>query len=123
MAPKGPELIIGAVRDNAFGPMVMFGAGGTEVEGTSDVEFGLAPLTRTDLNYLIEHTWAGQKLKGFRQLEPADVNAVKKVMVRLAQLMVDHPAINEIEINPLIALREGHGCRVVDARMVLESGN
>jgi acyl-CoA synthetase (NDP forming) len=123
MVPKGQELIVGVVRDQVFGPMVMFGAGGTEVEGLGDVEFAIAPLTDMDLDYLIEHTWAGRRLEGYRQHAPADRLAVRDVVINLAQLLIDHPEIKEIEVNPLIALSQGQGCCVVDARMVLESGS
>jgi len=121
MAPDGQEVIVGAVRDPVFGPMVMFGAGGTDVEGLGDVAFALAPITRADLDDILNETWAGRKLKGFRQHKPADIPALRTVITRLGQLMSDFPMIAEIDINPLRVLEEGQGCWVVDARMVIES--
>ena len=72
MLAKGQEVIAGAVRDPQFGAQVMFGSGGVEVEGLKDVAFGLAPLPRAEAEEMLEKTWAGRKLKGFRDLPPAD---------------------------------------------------
>ncbi|MFN2145595.1 MAG: acetate--CoA ligase family protein [Anaerolineales bacterium] len=119
MIPKGQEVIVGAVRDPIFGPLVMFGGGGTDVEGLKDVAFALAPLSDVDLTHLVESTWAGRKLHGFRNIPPTDIKAVKEILVRVGQVMLDLPQIKEIEINPLILLEEGKGEWVVDARMVL----
>ncbi len=116
MLPPGQEVIVGMVRDPQFGPMVMFGSGGVEVEGLKDVAFALAPLTRTDAERMLESTWAGKKLRGFRSLAPADREAVINVLIRLAQLSADVPEIAEIEINPLRVLPEGQGAFAVDVR-------
>ena len=72
MLPPGQEVIAGVVRDPQFGPLVMFGSGGVEVEGLKDVAFGLAPLTPGELDRMLADTWAGRKLTGFRSLPPAD---------------------------------------------------
>lgn len=119
MIPNGQEVIIGAMRDPIFGPMVMFGGGGTDVEGLRDVAFSLAPLSVADLDYLVENTWAGEKLSGFRNILPADIEKVKQLIVRVSQIMIDFPDIKEIEINPLIVLEKGLGEYIVDARMVV----
>ncbi|MBS3749999.1 MAG: acetate--CoA ligase family protein [Anaerolineales bacterium] len=117
MIPAGQEVIIGAVQDPQFGGLVMFGSGGTEVEGLKDIAFGLAPLTEKDLDYMLENTWAGRKLHGFRNLPPADIKAVREALARLAQLAADFPHIQEIEINPLRVLPEGQGAVAVDIRI------
>ena len=116
MLPEGQEVIIGAVQDPHFGPLVMFGSGGIEVEGLNDVAFALAPCTRQEAEYLLESTWAGRKLHGYRRIPAADREAVLEVVVRLAQLAADLPEIEEIEINPLRALPEGEGAYAIDAR-------
>ena len=116
MAPAGQEVIVGAVRDPLFGPLVMFGSGGVEVEGLGDVAFALAPLTAPDRAHLLESTWAGRKLVGFRHLPPADRPAVEAVLARLAQLAADFPMLAEIEINPLRVLPAGQGALALDAR-------
>ncbi|HEX7973565.1 MAG TPA: acetate--CoA ligase family protein [Anaerolineales bacterium] len=116
MLPAGQEVIVGVVQDPQFGPLVMFGSGGLEVEGLKDVAFALAPLTRQDPGQLLESTWAGRRLSGYRSLPPADRRAVMDVLVRLAQLAADFPQLSEIEINPLRVLREGQGAFALDVR-------
>ncbi len=117
MLPPGQEVIVGAVQDAQFGPLLMFGSGGVEVESLKDVEFALAPLTPREADYLLEHTWAGRKLRGFRHLPPADRQAVFDVLLRLGQLSADFPQLTEIEINPLRVMMAGQGAVAVDARM------
>lgn len=114
MAGSGQELITGFVRDPQFGPMLMFGSGGVEVEGLKDVSFGLAPLTRAEARKMIESTWAGKKLKGFRSIAPADQNAAEEVLLRLSRLASDLPQIQELEINPLRVM--GNGAVAIDVR-------
>jgi acetyltransferase len=116
MVPSGQDVIAGVVRDPQFGPVAMFGSGGVEVEGLRDVAFGLAPLYPADTHRMFETTWAGRKLKGFRNLPPADRGAVEETLIRLAQLAADFPQIAEIEINPLRVLADGQGAAAVDVR-------
>ncbi len=115
--PDGQEVILGVVRDPAFGPMVMFGSGGVEAEGLKDVAFALAPLTSVEAENLILRTWAGRKLGGFRNIAPSDLAAVRDVLVRISWLAHDHPDIKEIEINPLRVFNQG--AIAVDVRMKL----
>lgn len=114
-AGAGQEVIIGAIRDPQFGVLVMFGSGGVEIEGLKDVAFGLAPLSRSEAEVLLQKTWAGKKLAGFRNISPVDREAVIEAMMRLAWLALDHPQIIEIEINPLRVL--SHGALALDVRM------
>jgi acetyltransferase len=76
MLRTGQEVIIGVVRDEQFGPLIMFGAGGVEVESRRDVAFGLAPLSHVEVENLIDATFAGKRLRGFRGSPPADREAV-----------------------------------------------
>ncbi len=119
MVVSGQEVIIGAVQDAQFGPLVMFGSGGVEVEGLRDVEFALAPLTKGDASGLLERTWAGRRLAGFRNLPPADRAAVLEIIRRLGQLAADFPEIAEIELNPVRVLPHGEGAFAVDVRAKL----
>jgi len=114
MLGAGQEVIVGMVRDPQFGPLMMFGSGGVEVEGLKDVAFSLAPLSAQEAGRMLDATWAGRKLAGFRNLPPADREAVIDALVRLAQLALDFPRIQEIEINPLRVMQRG--AFVVDAR-------
>ncbi len=115
MLPPGQDVIVGAVQDPQFGPLLMFGSGGIEVEGLQDVAFALAPITETDIDTLLGTTWAGRKLRGYRSLPPADQDAVRKTIARLGQLAADLPEIAEIEINPLRVF--GTGAAALDARI------
>jgi len=116
MMPPGQDVIIGAIQDAQFGALIMFGSGGVETEGLKDVAFALAPLTDEETEHMIETTWAGRKLKGYRNLPPADRQAVKETLQRLAQFSSDFPEIKEIEINPLRALTAGKGVFALDVR-------
>jgi acyl-CoA synthetase (NDP forming) len=105
--PSGQEVIVGAVRDPQFGPLMMFGSGGVEVEGVKDVAFALAPLTQAEALKMIRKTWAGRKLAGFRNIPPADEESVLDVLVKLSHLVMEIDSIEEIEINPLRVLNKG----------------
>ncbi len=115
MLPEGQDVIIGTVQDRQFGALLMFGSGGVEVEGLKDVEFCLAPPTPEEVERLLEKTWAGRKLRGYRHIPPADLEAVRSALLQLAQLAVDFPELSEIEINPLRVLSQG-AC-ALDARI------
>jgi acetyltransferase len=117
MLPAGQEVILGAVQDAQFGPLVMFGSGGIEVEGLKDVAFSLAPLTLKDAEWMLESTWAGRKLHGFRSMPPADRKSVLDALILLGQLAADFPALAEIEINPLRVFPDAQGSAALDVRM------
>ncbi len=104
---SGQEVIVGAVRDPTFGPLVMFGSGGVEAEGLKDVAFALGPLSPLEAEEMIRKTWAGKKLDGFRNIPAADKSAVQDILIKLSRLAHEHPEIQEIEINPLRALSKG----------------
>lgn len=117
MLPPGQETIVGAVQDAQFGALAMFGSGGLEVEGLRDVAFALAPMTHEEAVYLLDNTWAGKRLAGYRNLPPADRQAVIDILMRLGQLAGDFPQLAEVEINPLRVLETGQGAFAVDVRM------
>jgi acetyltransferase len=120
MLPPGQEIIIGALQDPQFGPMVMFGSGGVEVEKLGDVAFALAPVSKEEASYLLDKTWAGKRLYGYRHLPPADREAVLDVILRLGQLAADFPQITEIEINPLQVMPKNEGAFAIDVRGSLQ---
>lgn len=114
MVRHGQEVIVGAVRDEQFGPLAMFGAGGIEVEGVRDVAFGLAPLSRAEAETVVDSTFAGRRLRGYRNLPPADREAAIDVLLRLAQFAADFPQVSEVEINPLRVQPPGQGAAAID---------
>jgi acetyltransferase len=106
-------------RDPQFGPLLMVGLGGIYVELLKDVAFRVAPFDRAEALAMIGETHAGKLLAGLRGQPPADIDAVAGVIERVAQLALDHPQIQEIDVNPLIAYPAGQGALAVDVRMVV----
>ena len=119
MAPKGVEVILGASRDPRFGPLMMFGLGGTLVEVLKDVSFRLAPMWEISAEKMVEEIRAYKVLTGFRGNPPSDIGAIVDTLLRLSSMVCNHPEISELDINPLIVHAEGQGCSVADSRMML----
>ena len=111
------EVITGVVRDATFGPLVMFGLGGVFVEVLRDVVFRLAPLDARTSREMVRGIRGLGVLTGARGSTCADLDAIADVVRRVGQLAVDHPAIAELDVNPLLALK--HGAVAVDARVRL----
>ncbi len=120
MAPSGVEVILGAQRDAQFGPLLMFGLGGTYVEVFKDVAFRLAPLCEIDARDMILETAAGKLLQGVRGQPPSDLDAVMDTLRRVGQLVSDFPCISELDINPLIVGGVNQGAWAVDVRIALD---
>jgi acetyltransferase len=119
MARGGVEVILGANRDPKFGPICMFGLGGTFVEALKDVTFRLAPMWEITAERMIRAIKAFRILQGVRGTPPSDIDAIKDCILRLSQMVTDHPEIAELDINPLIVYPEGKGCVVADSRILL----
>lgn len=119
MVPSGREVIIGAIRDPQFGPLMMFGLGGIYVNFLRDVSYRLAPLTISDAMEMISETKAYALLKGVRGEPPADFRSLVNVMIRISQFMCHFKDVVEMEINPLMVYEEGKGCMAVDIKMTL----
>jgi acetyltransferase len=119
MAGEGVEVIIGGSRDEKFGPLIMFGLGGRMVEVWKDVNFRLAPMWRASAARMIRQIRGYRLLEGVRGAPPSDVFAAQECILRLAQLMDEHPEIQEFDINPLILHPRGKGAAVADGRMVI----
>ena len=117
MARSGHEIFVGARRDQEFGPVVLFGSGGTEVELYKDVSMHIAPIDGSLAREMIEETKAGALLGGYRGREPSDKNAVVQFLVQLSRLLIKHSEIVDIDINPLIVYGRSEGCVIVDARI------
>jgi len=109
------ELIVGMIEDKQFGPIMLFGHGGTAVEIINDKALSLPPLNLKLAHELISRTRIYRLLQGFRGVTPVDINAIKLVLVRLSHLIVDFPEIQELDINPLLA--DENGVLALDARI------
>ena len=119
MLSPGTETILGMNRDPQFGALLMFGLGGIFVEATRDVTFRLAPIRELGAQLMVSSIRAHKILEGFRGQPPADLACVRECLERLSQLVVDHPTIAELDINPLIVYPQGQGAQVADARVLL----
>jgi acetate---CoA ligase (ADP-forming) len=119
MARKGVEVILGASRDPRFGPLMMFGLGGTLVEVLKDVAFRLAPMWQISAERMVRQIRSFQVLDGFRGTPPSDIHAIVETMLRLSAMVCNHPEISELDINPLIVHANGQGCSVADSRVML----
>jgi acetyltransferase len=113
----GYELIIGSSQDIQFGPVLLFGTGGTLVEVFKDRALGLPPLNTTLARSMMQQTKIFEALKGVRGRKPVDLEALDRLMVRFSQLVVEQPRIKEIDINPLLVSAEQ--IIALDARVVL----
>ncbi|MDZ7716799.1 MAG: acetate--CoA ligase family protein [Balneolaceae bacterium] len=116
MVESGQEVILGIRRDEQFGPQVLFGTGGTDVELLKDVKSAIAPLNRIQAENLVDATRAGIKLHGWRNQLPADREKVIDILMRFSQLASDITIIEELEINPLCVLPQQKGAYAVDVR-------
>ncbi|MBU1191943.1 MAG: bifunctional acetate--CoA ligase family protein/GNAT family N-acetyltransferase [Gammaproteobacteria bacterium] len=115
--PHGRELLIGVVRDPAFGPAITFGAGGTSVEVLRDRAIALPPLNSYVAQDLMRQTRVFHLLQEFRNLPAADLDALEQVLLKVSELVCEVPEINELDINPLIL--DEHGALAVDARIAI----
>jgi acetyltransferase len=113
--PTAQELIIGTTTDAVFGPVVLFGQGGTAVEVVADRAIGLPPLNTVLARELISRTRVSKLLAGYRDRPPADITAISRTLIQLSHLIADIPQIVELDINPLLA--DDHGVLALDARM------
>lgn len=113
----GYELILGSSIDSQFGPVILFGAGGQLVEVFRDRALGLPPLNTTLARRLMERTRILTALEGVRGRKPVDLEELERLLVRFSWLVIEHPWIKEIDINPLLASPQGF--LALDARVVL----
>jgi acetyltransferase len=120
MAKGGVEVILGAVRDPKFGPVCMFGLGGTFVEAMKDVTFRLAPMWEISAEIMIRTIKAYSILQGVRGAPPCDIDSIKDCLLRLSQMVGENDEIAELDINPMIVYPEGQGCVVADSRILLK---
>jgi len=117
MVPPGQECIIGMIRDAQFGPVIMFGLGGIFVEVLKDVSFRVAPLADEDIDEMIEEIKGYKILTGVRGEPPKDVEAIKRVLAKLSEIVIDNPDIREIDLNPVIVHEKG--LSIVDSRVLI----
>lgn len=112
------ELLVGAKKDPNFGPVILFGMGGIYTEIFKDRAIGLPPMNRLIVQRLLEQTRVYKILKGYRGRPGVDMHQLEELILRLSQLMVDFPEIEELDMNPVI-VKDGQ-LFAIDARILLE---
>ena len=117
MALPGIEVIIGMSKDAQFGPVIMFGLGGIFVEVLKDVSFRLIPILPRDAEQMIKETKGYALLNGYRGQEPADIQSLVNILLKVSDLVEKTPEIKEIDLNPVFAYKDS--AIAVDARIVL----
>jgi acetyltransferase len=111
------EILLGAKHNPNFGPVILFGMGGIYTEVLKDRALGLPPMNRLLASRLIQETKAFKLLKGYRNRQPADLEQLEEMIIRLSQLLVDCPDISELDMNPVL-IKDGKAV-AVDARILI----
>ena len=119
MAPAGQEVIVGVTRDQQFGHAVMFGLGGIFVEVMKDVSFRVAPLSERDAAEMVSEIRGYRALTGLRGKPPADLGALRALLLQVSAFLASHPQIEEMDLNPVIV--HERGLSIADARVVLNA--
>ena len=119
MVKGGKELIIGSKHEQGFGPVIMLGMGGIYVEVLKDVTFKLAPVTDIESDDMIASIKTQKLLKGVRGEKPSDIEKLSECIQRLSQLVSDFGEIKELDLNPVLVMEKGRGCRILDVRIGL----
>jgi acetate---CoA ligase (ADP-forming) len=120
MAARGVEVIVGIVRDEVFGPMVMVGAGGVTAELFGDASWRPAPVDEIEAQTMLRELKSAPLLEGFRGTPKADVAALAKLVAQLSSFAAAaRDSVREVELNPVIVHEEGRGCTIADALVVL----
>jgi len=121
MVTEGLEIIIGARRDPSFGPIVMFGLGGIYVEVMKDVSFRALPVSRGEVQAMMEEIRSYPLLLGVRGEKRKDIEGVADTIMKLSHLIQTCRRITDVEINPLVVYEQGEGVQAVDARILISN--
>ena len=113
--PHAHELILGAMSDSIFGPVILFGEGGTAVEVIDDKAVALPPLNTVLADELMARTHIYRELQGYRNTAATDLESIRLTLLKISQMIIDHPEIQELDINPLFA--DSKGVLALDARI------
>ena len=119
MVKGGKEMIIGSKQEPGFGPVLMLGMGGIYVEILKDVTFRLAPVTDKEAEDMIASIKTKKLLEGVRGEKPSDLTKLSECIQRLSQLVTDFTEIKELDMNPVLVMEKGKGCKILDVRIGL----
>jgi len=118
MVPQGFEVIVGGLRDNIFGPVVMFGLGGIFVEVLRDVSFRVAPISFDEALEMINEIKSHRLLDGYRNQPPVSKEALAKIIIGVANMLLENPEIESVDLNPIMAFPDK--AIVADARIIVK---
>jgi acetyltransferase len=121
MVSPGLEMLVGMNRDPQFGPLVTCALGGVFVEILQDATFRLAPFSRQEAEAMLTELRAAALLSGVRGRKPVDREVLVQALLRVSQLVVDFPEIEELDINPFVVYEQGQGGIALDMRLILSS--
>lgn len=116
MMPPSTEVIVGGIRDSQFGPSIMFGIGGIFAEIYDDVAFRVAPIDKIDASNLIHELKGYKILEGARGKSPADLGSIINILTNVSDLMMEHDAIEQLDLNPVIVYSDS--VCAVDSRII-----
>lgn len=119
MIKGGKEMIIGSKLETGFGPVIMLGMGGIYVEVLKDVTFKIAPVNNKEADDMISEIKTQKLLQGVRGEKPADIAKLSECIQRLSQLVTDFNEIKELDMNPVLVMDKGKGCKILDVRIGL----
>ena len=119
MVKGGKEMIIGSKQEPGFGPVLMLGMGGIYVEILKDVTFRLAPVTDKEAEDMIASIKTKKLLEGVRGEKPSDLAKLSECIQRLSQFVTDFTEIKELDMNPVLVMEKGKGCKILDVRIGL----
>ncbi len=119
MVKEGKEMIIGSKQEPGFGSVLMLGMGGIYVEVLKDVTFRIAPVTDKEAEEMISSIKTHKLLEGVRGEKPADTKTLAECIQRLSMLVTDFEEIKELDMNPVLVMEKGKGCRILDVRIGL----
>lgn len=119
MVRAATEVIIGMSKDPQFGPVLMFGLGGILVEVLKDVSFRIVPLTKRDAAEMIREIKGYPILEGYRGQEPANIDILEDLLLKVSEFVEKRPEIKELDINPIFAYKDD--AVAIDARVILEA--
>ena len=120
-AQRGREICIGLVTDEPFGPVIMFGAGGTMIELIRDRAMELPPLNQFLARRLIERSRVAETRVEWRGASPVDMDALERVLLRVSEMVCELPQLRQMDINPIIV--DESGAVAVDARIIVDSAS
>jgi len=115
---NGVELLIGTNTDIQFGKMIAFGIGGIFVEVYKDVSFRLIPVSKQDIEEMLEEIEGRKILEGFRGLPPINKEELISLIFKVSKIIEENPIIKEMDLNPVIGTE--NGLVAIDARIILE---